>query len=402
MSRKFWLVLVFASGFIGGCASLTEVRDRFTRTENPPIVEEIAAAPSLSPSGTTLSAPPERSSVYQSQSIQRKEGNGSRADGWSVPEAPIRVEESPAVPAPEFRTNASPDIGLVRSVPSAPITAPEFQPVAPTPAPSILIPIESTPSIASSGYQSRTIGSSTLPEIITEPSTPLPLTSTIDSPPLAQVDSPWVTDSPTYPRVDSYASSSISTSPSTVYPPAASTAPQQMASTYPPAAPIQTQQTGIVRGGQPAPTLALTTLDGQAFNLEAHRGRVVVLDFWYSTCGPCLRSMGTLAQIRGQYREDQVVILGMNADRNQRDALAAIRRGKHPWPQVFTPGQKPDPRKIFSVSLYPTFIVIDQAGNIQYRGTSVQLVASKVGELITTPSIPAGGQIGAGYLAGLN
>jgi len=68
----------------------------------------------------------------------------------------------------------------------------------------------------------------------------------------------------------------------------------------------------------------------------------------------------------------------------------------HPWSQVHAWSQSPKPIRTYCVSLLPTFVVIDQVGNILYRGNSVSAVSEKVAELVSSPSIPANN--GSGYV----
>jgi thiol-disulfide isomerase/thioredoxin len=114
---------------------------------------------------------------------------------------------------------------------------------------------------------------------------------------------------------------------------------------------------------------------------------VVVLDFWFSTCGPCCRAMPTLADLRRKYREDQVLIVGMNNDPTVAAAQRYLRQNSHNWMQIHLPSQRPDPRQTYGVNLFPTFVVIDQVGNMQYKGNSVAQAVQKVSELVSSPSI---------------
>lgn len=64
----------------------------------------------------------------------------------------------------------------------------------------------------------------------------------------------------------------------------------------------------------PAPDISLTTLDGKPFSLAAHRGRVVVIDFWATWCPPCVLAMPEIEKLYQRFRASNVVFLGISTD----------------------------------------------------------------------------------------
>jgi cytochrome c biogenesis protein CcmG, thiol:disulfide interchange protein DsbE len=63
---------------------------------------------------------------------------------------------------------------------------------------------------------------------------------------------------------------------------------------------------------RPAPQFTLANFDGSAFDLSAYEGKVVVLNFWASWCGPCISEMPMLNRIADEYAGEDVVIVGVN------------------------------------------------------------------------------------------
>ncbi|MDW8327453.1 MAG: TlpA disulfide reductase family protein [Anaerolineales bacterium] len=67
------------------------------------------------------------------------------------------------------------------------------------------------------------------------------------------------------------------------------------------------------RAGFPAPDFTLETLDGDTASLADYRGRVIILNFWASWCGPCRAEMPALQALWEAQRERGLVVLAINS-----------------------------------------------------------------------------------------
>ena len=90
-----------------------------------------------------------------------------------------------------------------------------------------------------------------------------------------------------------------------------------------------------------APDFALKDMSGNTVTLESLRGKVVVLNFWSKTCGPCLEEMPDLAELTKIVRErTDVVVLAVSVDEGPDDirpTLQTVLREEPPFRVLFRP-----------------------------------------------------------------
>jgi thiol-disulfide isomerase/thioredoxin len=90
--------------------------------------------------------------------------------------------------------------------------------------------------------------------------------------------------------------------------------------------------------GQKAPAFEVKTMDGKTVKFPGDfKGKVVLLDFWATWCGPCKAELPNIIAAYQQYHSKGLEILGISLDRENAEAnLAAFTKDKNmPWPQVY-------------------------------------------------------------------
>ena len=81
-------------------------------------------------------------------------------------------------------------------------------------------------------------------------------------------------------------------------------------------------RTGQLAPGSQAPEFSVITLDGKQLNLASYRGKVILLDFWATWCGPCRDEIPLFVQLQEKYRDRGLQIIGISLD----DGPEPVRR----------------------------------------------------------------------------
>jgi peroxiredoxin/Flp pilus assembly protein TadD len=114
-----------------------------------------------------------------------------------------------------------------------------------------------------------------------------------------------------------------------------------------------------------APDFSLTTLGGEYLSLPDLYGKVVMLDFWFTTCPPCVESIPALKRLAKRFEKENFVLLSISVDSDDGEWRAFLKKHKMAWPQ-----HRDTSRKVvraFEVTGYPTYILLDHEGIIRYR-----------------------------------
>ncbi len=121
---------------------------------------------------------------------------------------------------------------------------------------------------------------------------------------------------------------------------------------------------------EPAPNFSIMSIDGAPVDLEAYRGRVVVLDLFATWCGPCRTQMGELNQLRAHYGRSEVEILSVDVDPKETDQQIRDFRDEFNADWTFSSDTDGLSQK-YDASSIPTMVVIDQDGNMVFRNAGV-------------------------------
>lgn len=140
--------------------------------------------------------------------------------------------------------------------------------------------------------------------------------------------------------------------------------------------------------GQPAPKLAVTELDGTAFNLADLRGHVVILNMWATWCGPCRLEMPALDAFYRQYHARGVEMIGLSADRPRDRGEVTKAMAAFTYPAAML--NDAHPNGFGTPNILPMTYVIDADGIVraQMRPSETPITAQSLADVVG-PLLPA-------------
>jgi thiol-disulfide isomerase/thioredoxin len=132
--------------------------------------------------------------------------------------------------------------------------------------------------------------------------------------------------------------------------------------------------------GVKAPEISIAAAQGSGSSQAQLVGKVILLDFWATWCGPCRSALPDLKQLVSAYGGSQLEVISISEDENERDWQDFVSKNGMNWPQKRDADASTARR--FGVSSLPTYILIGSNGTIleRYVGASPQeSLAERIG-----------------------
>jgi peroxiredoxin len=120
------------------------------------------------------------------------------------------------------------------------------------------------------------------------------------------------------------------------------------------------------RQGMQADEIALPSVNGDTIRLSSLKGKVVLIDFWASWCGPCRASNKSFTKLYPKYKDKGFEIFAISLDESSEAWKKAIAKDKANWPQVIDGGGgwAAHTARRWGVYALPTSYLVDKDGTL--------------------------------------
>lgn len=126
---------------------------------------------------------------------------------------------------------------------------------------------------------------------------------------------------------------------------------------------VATQVPAAVPSGV-APDFTLKSLDGRNLRLQEQRGRVVLINFWASWCGPCRQEMPHLNRLYDKYRASGFELFAVNVDEDPGKAVGLAAKLGLNFPVLHDAEKKVS--RLYDLAAMPSTVLIDRDGRVRH------------------------------------
>ena len=129
--------------------------------------------------------------------------------------------------------------------------------------------------------------------------------------------------------------------------------------------------------------LAGQDTQGNQVSLAALRGKVVVVHYWATWCGPCKQDISVLKDMQTKYGKENVALVGINVDNVRDEFEAYLKENPMPWPQLYEQGGLDSPlANALGILTLPTMLLLDKDGKVVNRNLHGEDVDTELRKLL--------------------
>lgn len=135
-----------------------------------------------------------------------------------------------------------------------------------------------------------------------------------------------------------------------------------------------------------APAFSVTALDGRQISLDGLAGKVVLIDFWATWCGPCREALPHIRDIAHRFQEQPLVVISISLDRDEKAWKEFVAKNKMTWLQYRDGGFEGPIAKSFNVTAIPATFTIDTDGVLEDQHVGDGNIEGKLKKLLAGAS----------------
>lgn len=132
--------------------------------------------------------------------------------------------------------------------------------------------------------------------------------------------------------------------------------------------------------GKPMPPLQVADPLVEKFEPGDLKGKIVVLDFWATWCGPCIKAIPHNNAMAEKYKDRNVMVIGICTANGQEKYRQVVETRGVKYPSVRDLESKT--AESYAVQWYPTYVVIDRSGNVRAIGVATDKVEAVIDRLL--------------------
>jgi thiol-disulfide isomerase/thioredoxin len=143
--------------------------------------------------------------------------------------------------------------------------------------------------------------------------------------------------------------------------------------------------------GQRVPNFLVSDVMGNDWEFRYANGRLILMEFWSTTCMPCQRAMPAIKRLQSDYGRSGLEIVAVACEEQaplttRARAVEEVARRKELNYKVYLErdGRVGEVQRLFNVQWLPTLVLLDRQGNVLWRGGATETDMARVEDIVRT------------------